>query len=60
MQVVGSQPHSMNTDRKSNVYKTFQKRPGRILKVLCTFNLPPVPWEYSIKLKNKAANVLTQ
>ena len=60
MQLVGSQPHSLNTDRKSNVYKTLQKHPGRILQVLCTLNLHPVSRGYSIKLKIKATNVLTQ
>ena len=30
------------TGRKLNVRKTFRKRPGRLLNVLCTFNLHPV------------------
>ena len=30
------------TGRKLNVHKTFRKRPGRLLNVLCTFNLHPV------------------
>ena len=25
-----------------NVHKTFRRRPGRLLNVLCTFNLRPV------------------
>ena len=28
--------------RKLNVHKTFRRRPGRLLNVLCTFNLRPV------------------
>ena len=28
--------------RKLNVHKTFRRRPGRVLNVLCTFNLLPV------------------
>ena len=30
------------TGRKLNVHKTFRKRPGRLLNVLCTFNLHTV------------------
>ena len=32
----------MDTDRKLNIHKTFRRRPGRHLNVLCTFNLRPV------------------
>ena len=32
----------VDTGRKLNVYKTFRRRPGRLLNVLCTFNLRPV------------------
>ena len=31
-----------DTERKLNLYKTFRRRPGRLLNVLCTFNLRPV------------------
>ena len=31
-----------DTGRKLNVHKTFKRRPGRLLNVLCTFNLRPV------------------
>ena len=34
--------YPLDTGRKLNVYKTFKRRPGRLLKVLCTFNLHPV------------------
>ena len=32
----------VDTGRKLNVYKMFRRRPGRLLNVLCTFNLRPV------------------
>ena len=32
----------IDTGRKLNVYKTFRRRPGRLLNALCTFNLRPV------------------
>ena len=32
----------LDTGSELNVHKTFRKRPGRLLKVLCTFNLRPV------------------
>ena len=35
-------PYPVDTGRKLNVHKTFRRRPGRLLNVLCTFNLSPV------------------
>ena len=35
-------PVPVGTGRKLNVHKTFRRRPGRLLNVLCTFNLRPV------------------
>ena len=32
----------VDTGRKLNVRKTFKRRPGRLLNVLCTCNLRPV------------------
>ena len=32
----------VDTERKLNVHKTFRRRLGRLLNVLCTFNLRPV------------------
>ena len=32
----------IDTGRKLNVHKTFRRRPGRLLNVLCTLNLRPV------------------
>ena len=32
----------LDTGRKLNVHKTFRRRPGCLLNVLCTFNLRPV------------------
>ena len=34
--------HPVETGRKLNVHWTFRRRPGRLLNVLRTFNLPPV------------------
>ena len=31
--------YPVDTGRKLNVHKTFRSRPGRLLNVLCTFNL---------------------
>ena len=33
----------VDTGRDLNVHKVFRRRPGRLLGVLCTFNLRPVP-----------------
>ena len=32
----------VDTVRKLNVHKTFRRCPGRLLNVLCTFNLRPL------------------
>ena len=32
----------VDTGRKLNVHKTFRRRPGRLLNVLCRFDLRPV------------------
>ena len=32
----------VDTERKLNVHNAFRKCPGRLLNVLCTFNLRPV------------------
>ena len=34
--------YPVDTGRKLNVRKTFRRRLGRLLKVLCMFNLRPV------------------
>ena len=39
----------IDTGRKLNVHKTFRRRPGRLLKVLCTFSLRPVSTGFEIK-----------
>ena len=38
----GKKPYPLDTRCKLNVHKAFKRRPGRLLKVLCTFNLRPV------------------
>ena len=40
--VAGISYFSVDTEGKLNVQKTFRRRPGRPLNVLCTFNLRPV------------------
>ena len=32
----------VDAGRKLNIHKTFRRRPGRLLNVLCTFKLRPV------------------
>ena len=34
--------YPVDTGRKLNVHKSFRRRPGRLLNILCTFNLRPV------------------
>ena len=41
----------VDTGRKLNVHKTFRRRPGRLLNVLCTFNLRPVSTGMGERLK---------
>ena len=47
----------VDTGRKLNVHKTFRRRPGRLLNVLCTFSLRPVStgllWIVLFKTKTK-------
>ena len=40
--VVKISNNPVDTVRKLNEHKTFRRRPGRLLNVLCTFNLRPV------------------
>ena len=49
VQVLASEVYPVDTGRKLNVHKTFGGRPGRLLKVLCTFNLRPVSTGFEIK-----------
>ena len=41
----------VDTGRKLNIHKTFRRRPGRLLNVLCTFNLRPVSTEGRLAFK---------
>ena len=45
-QLVLTWDYPVDTGRKLNVHKTFRRRPGRLLNVLCTFNLRPVSTGY--------------
>ena len=38
--------YPLGTGRKLNVHNTFRRRPGRLLNVLCTFNLRTVSKGY--------------
>ena len=40
----------VDTGRKLNVHKTFRRRPGRLLNILCTLNLRPVSTGKTYKL----------
>ena len=40
----------VDTGRKLNVHKTFRRRPGRLLNILCTFNLRTVSTGLFLKL----------
>ena len=42
----------VDTGRKSNVHKTFRRRPGRLLSILCTFNLRPVSTVLQVEFRN--------
>ena len=39
--------HPVDTGRQLNVHKMFRRRPGRLLNVLCTFNLRSVSMGHS-------------
>ena len=39
----GSITEPVDTGCKLTVHKTFRRRSGRLLNILCTFNLRPVP-----------------
>ena len=41
----------VDTGGKLNVHKTFRRRPGRLLDVLCAFNLGPVSTGFSDSFK---------
>ena len=45
----------VDTRRKLNVHKTFRRCPGRLLNVLCTFNLSPVSTRVNRNLWKKKA-----
>ena len=46
--------YPLDTGRKPNVRKVFRRRPGRLLNVLCRFNLYPVPSGY-VKLSGNSS-----
>ena len=55
--------HPVDTGRKLNVHKTFRRRPGRLLNVLCTFNLRPVSTgqkHSALQYKTRQQSILVQ
>ena len=38
-----------HTERKLNIHKKFRRHPGRLLNILCTFNVRPVSTGILIK-----------
>ena len=46
------------TGRKLNVHKTSRRRPGRLMNVLCTFNLSPVSTGINIKTSLKIVKTI--
>ena len=54
--------YPVDAGRKLSLYKTFRRRPGRLLNVLCTFTLRPVSTGYHTEtspLICRALNALT-
>ena len=49
--------HPVDTGCKLNVHKTFRRRPGRLLNVLCTFNLRPMSTGQLKSMKNDSKRV---
>ena len=47
---INPENYLVDTGRKLNVHKTLRRRPGRLLKFLCTFNLRPVSTKYDTHL----------
>ena len=48
----------VDTGRKLNVHKTFKRRPGRLLSVICTFNLGLQGWLIQLNYCPKILDVL--
>ena len=47
-----SNMNPVDTGRKLNVHKTFRRRPGRLLNLLCTFNVHPVSTGKTTRIAN--------
>ena len=48
MGILLSTVYPVDIGPKLNVHKTFRRRPGRLLNLLCTFNLRPVSTGYFV------------
>ena len=53
-------PFPVDTGRKLNIHKTFRRRPGRLLNVLCTFNLRPVSTGFDRLIQHNMRNTFLQ
>ena len=51
---------SLNAGLKLNVHKMSRRRPGRLLNVLCTFDLRPLSMGTSLTLKSSSSTVVYQ
>ena len=49
--------YPVDTGRQLNVYKTFRRRPGRLLNALCTVNSRPVSTGSCIKFSRLKESV---
>ena len=50
--------YPVDTGRNLNVRKTFRRRPGRLLNVLCTFKLRPVFTGYFFMILTPSVELL--
>ena len=53
----GRRLYPLGTERKLNVHKTFRRGPGRLLNVLCTFNIRFVSRGFTMKLPWKGSKL---
>ena len=51
---------AVDTGRKLNVHKTFRRRPGRLLNVLCTLNLRPVSTGELLNITTKGSKTFSK
>ena len=49
--------YPVDTGRKFNVHEMLRRRPGRLLNILCTFNLRPVSTGLGTDIDIEKSNV---